>query len=177
MGEYHTVIKKRKVVQVCKLGTMNNMGYVTKEEAELLAIYDVGKNTNIVKILTDWSTIWRFPWPDEDLNISYLQNLEPIYNNLILQIPTRYSPRRLYFNAELELQGHNCFSPEFSIIGERHSPEGRRTIVRCESCGKLFSLSKLNLALAKKAILSLNEPEPLFLLQVASRLKPKPLMS
>lgn len=163
---------KQQEMQIAKIGSLDNSGtmrYVTKEEAELLTIFM--ENTDIPEKLIDFSTFWRFPWPDEDVNISYLMELEPFYQELIKQIPNRTINRSLSFNAKLKLDNHNDCSTSFSILGEKHSREGRRTIISCDSCQRLSSLSPSNLALAKEGILSLTNQEPLFLLQVAARLK------
>ena len=170
--------QKQELVQFSKLGSLdssNSMGYLTREEAELLALFDT-EDSAIPEILIDFSTLWRFPWPDEDVNINYLMDLEPIYKELCNEIPKRINSRRLNFNAELVLDRHKNCSTEFSIVGERHSPEGRRTIIHCNKCQKPWSLSPLNLELAKRAILSLTHKDPLFLLQVAARLKASPAL-
>lgn len=174
MGEHHTVICDQQILVLCKLGTMDSMGYVRREEAELLAIFDAGEDADIPELLLDFSTLWRFPWPDEDVEISYLMDLEPIHEELCENISERDCFRALDFSAELELTEHNCASTNFFIVGERHSAKGRRTIIRCNKCQKPWSLSPLNLALSKRAILALPDEDPVFLLQVAARLKANP---
>jgi hypothetical protein len=170
--------KKQQLVQFSRLGSLDNsnsMGYLTREEAELLALFDT-EDSAIPEVLIDFSVLWRFPWPDEDVNINYLMDLDPFYKELCNEIPKRINSRRLSFTAKLELAHHNCSSTEFCIIGERHSPEGRRTIINCNRCQKPWNLSPLNLELAKRAILSLSNTDPLFLLQVAARLKANPAL-
>ena len=78
MGEIHTVMCGQEIIYSCKLGVMDHMGYVRREEAELLALFDAGEEADISELLLDFSTLWRFPWPEEDVEINYLVNYQPL---------------------------------------------------------------------------------------------------
>ncbi|MDP3911993.1 MAG: hypothetical protein Q8Q14_16540 [Gemmatimonadales bacterium] len=66
MGEYHEVRSGKKIKQLCKLGVIDDWRYTRRSEAEVLRPRDAGTNTDIPEVLRDPSTLWRFPFLDED---------------------------------------------------------------------------------------------------------------
>lgn len=60
MGEY----LERDGGQPCKLATVDDARYLTRDEAERLRGYDEGPA--LAGLLADPRTLWRFPWPAEE---------------------------------------------------------------------------------------------------------------
>ncbi len=68
MSDYFTVKANNKFgyESKCKLGIGNDWRYTRREEAEYLAAFDAGFQTNIPAALHYHSTFYRFPFPWED---------------------------------------------------------------------------------------------------------------
>jgi hypothetical protein len=72
MGEYLTERVGDQIVQRMKAGTMDDWRYVRMSEMEVWAPIDARDNTNVFDALSDTDILWRFPWPDEDGDVSGL---------------------------------------------------------------------------------------------------------
>lgn len=181
MGEIHTVMKNNEVIPVCKLGAMENMYYARRLEACFLLPFDAKQETDISELLFDREIIWRFPFPDEDLELSFtnatLHNQS--YSNLINSIVKR-STRTFNFIADKEpilTSYHDDCIGGFKILGERFSLDlVAVTVFSCDGCNRVFSLSNTEIQRIKVEIINNCEGDDAFIEQVAYRLHPNPLL-
>jgi hypothetical protein len=180
MTESHTISKQGKIYYQCKLGILDEMLYVRRQEAEFLEAFDSEYDANIPMLLADTSTVWRFPWPDEDVVISCdTERRKAVsYDKLIEAIAQRHE-RTLAFSADLNNPSlehrPGCYQRfSYKLIWERYCLKGGRTIICCSSCEKLYSLSQTEVEqIIRPAILSL-QLDPMFLEKVALRIKANP---
>lgn len=173
MGEYHTRLDPTgKVIQLCKLGTMDDWRYVRYEEAQRLAPLDAGANTNIRSFLNDERTLWRFPWPDEDEFSVAAIDQRQMFRTLLFacaELTCEHTQRCVSIHPEGVTSGYNVnvwitcprqaaagmktspVPPLFNLYGQRFRAGQPRTIFRCAWCGQPFSLTPEELIPVREA--------------------------
>lgn len=177
MGEIHTIWHKGEIVNQCKLGVIDEMIYVRRDEAEFLKDFDSGHYADIPYLLEDPLTVWRFPWPDEDVVISCetKRQIKESYDRLVEAINNR-EVRTLGFEASLNTPKSqhqpNCSEfHHYQLVWERYTQLGAKSIISCK-CGKMFSFSQAEIdQLVTPAILSLPDLDPKFLQELVKRLR------
>lgn len=178
MGEIHTIWHRGEIVNQCKLGVIDEMIYVRREEAEFLKDFDTGQEADIPYLLEEPLTVWRFPWPDEDVVINYetKRQIKESYDRLVEAINKR-EVRALGFEANVNIpkSQHRANCNEFHhyhLVWERYTQLGAKSIISCSKCGKMFSFSQAEVdQIITPAILSLADLDPKFLQEIVQRLK------
>lgn len=181
MGIYHSILENNKRVVLCKLGTMNNMYYVRKDEAYIMRSFDSDSGLKI--LFMDVSLIWRFSWPDEDITVNYTneQTFKESYKKIVDAVAKR-EIRTLTFNASFESKFSisnqhetNCNQQDkFELLGDRYADRtGFRSIFRCVGCDKLYAFSNIEIEqVIKPAILSLTDYPKDSLEKILQRINP-----
>jgi hypothetical protein len=203
MGEYLTQLIDGEVKTITKAGTMDDFRYVRRTELEAWGPFDAGQGTNVPEALRDSSTLWRFPWPQEDGQAVEGIDRE-MFTTLGFRVPqgllTKVDHRTICVHVKPKGYGGgvNVFlpcpagpdgkslslsnpgaSPCANIYGERWDEEGKcRTIFRCGWCGAPFSVPAEELEEIRDAIRS-REPHSgrdtrSWYAKVAERLQPRP---
>lgn len=94
MGEYLYLRGSKE--SVCKLGVMDDFRYIRHDEAERLAPHEgEGDGGTLAHSLADASTLWRFPFPWED------QDLTRSAQEIAAEIAKREMSRTTYVEAPM----------------------------------------------------------------------------
>lgn len=150
MGEYY---------QGHKLGVMDDFRYVRR--LELVTLDD----QELQGYLDDPSTLYRFPWPDEDGELLLAIDKRDMFRTMWLDVKalgweTEHDPVCVPVNAggahtvhlwvpcpatigaDSEIKHSLINSQPIQIVGERYDEQGRpRTIFACGWCDKAFAVS------------------------------------
>lgn len=89
MGEYLSRrIAGGQVEQFAKCGTMDHMMYARRSELVAWAPFDAGLGTDVRSILASPSTLYRFPWPEEDgQSVDQMNDRDPFPSLNFLDAP------------------------------------------------------------------------------------------
>ncbi|MBI4241845.1 MAG: hypothetical protein HY613_09020, partial [Candidatus Rokubacteria bacterium] len=143
-----------------------------------MAPTDAGTGTNIPAALQDGSTLYRFPWPDEDNDTIEAINGRSMFRTLIWKVPATilagFTHHELVPHVQ-DLQGGHGLNvwlpcplspggipyrtsgtpqPIVALNGERYQRGIPRTIFACGYCEKLFSVDADDLQTIRTALLA-----------------------